>query len=107
MKVKLLLIEDDTFLRNLIFLSLKKVYDFDYALASNGLEAIEVLKSFSPDIIITDLSMPHMCGFDFIEEIQMNNIFKIIISGHYEKEQLFRAIKNKVDAFLCKPLDMI
>ena len=43
--------------------------------ATNGVEALEVLANFVPDIIITDLSMPRMGGMELVERVRQMEIF--------------------------------
>ena len=69
MTKKVLIVEDDQFLANAYRVKLTK-QGFEIQLAGNGIEALEILKSFMPDVIITDLVMPEMDGFAFLEALR-------------------------------------
>ena len=80
--LKILFVEDEDIIRK------RKVSSLEYLAeqvveASNGLEAIQILKSFSPDLIITDLEMPFMNGVELIKEIRKKTYKELIknISG--------------------------
>ena len=76
--MKKILLVDDTpdILENLT--ELLRMEDYDVAGAVNGAEALRKLSSFAADIIITDLRMPVMDGFTFLEKLKRNNEFSSI-----------------------------
>lgn len=73
--------------------------------AKNGIEGIEKFKEYRPDIIITDLSMPHLDGISMLKIIKDfdKNIKIICLSGHNEKEQIDEC-KKLNGAFVIKPI---
>ena len=111
-KKSILLIEDD----ELDIISFKRIlskFNFAYELytAFNGIEALELLKqdnSLKPDVIVLDLSMPIMNGFEFLEELQKNsslsdlNIF--IMTTSSETTDRVKAEKYQVKGYFIKPL---
>jgi DNA-binding NarL/FixJ family response regulator len=54
--------------------------------ASNGLEAMELAEKFDPDIILIDLSMPHLDGYETIRRIRTKNIPAVIIAMDIQPE---------------------
>ena len=104
---KILIIDDIS--SNLMFLSkiLKsrglKVYE-----ASNAANALEQAKKIKPEIIITDLMMPSIDGFEFFKlvknEKSLENIKIIAISADVQKETREKASALGFDDFLIKPL---
>jgi two-component system response regulator YesN len=74
--------------------------------AFDGEDAMEMLETKEPDIIITDLLMPGMDGIEFIRRLnEMNkNIRVIILSGYGEFEYAREALKNRVFEYLLKPV---
>lgn len=60
----ILVIDDDVDLRELIKLTLK-CRGYDVAMAGNGLEGLERLKTLKPDLIVLDINMPKMGGVEF------------------------------------------
>lgn len=77
------------------------------ATAQNGVEALEVVKKYSPEIILMDINMPLMDGLESIEKIrELNSEAKIIIiSGYGEFEYAQKAMSMGVFAYLLKPID--
>ena len=104
----LLLVDDDAGARNHMksFLSLlfKEVYE-----AENGKEALTIYEEKNVDILITDLLMPVMCGFDLIDAIRkLNSRQKIIImSAQADKDTIVKAITYSVDGYILKPINEV
>lgn len=107
MMLKVIIVDDEILVR----VGLKSAvnwgkYDMQVvAEASNGNDALEVIKQFIPDMVITDIRMPGMDGIALIKEIrQINDSVKIVILScyddfHYAKE----AIKFGVSEYILKP----
>ena len=76
--------------------------------ACNGVQAVSIAEKYRPDILMTDIRMPHMDGIELTREFR--NRFPdsrvILFSGHADKEYLKSAIKLRVDAYIDKPIDM-
>ena len=76
------------------------------AVAENGIEALEKIKEFYPDIVITDIRMPGYDGMDLIrlgkEEAPKAEF--VIISGYRHFEYAQMAIRYGVNAYLLKPI---
>ena len=75
--------------------------------ASNGFEALELVKRNEPDVIISDIKMPEKDGLDLAKEINEKypNIFIVILSGYDDFCYAQRAIKYKVYDYVLKPID--
>ena len=75
--------------------------------ASNGVETLEYIKEFNPDIVITDIRMPGYDGLEIIERTRKFNLDTefIIISGYSEFEYAKKAINYKVNGYLLKPIN--
>lgn len=106
--LKLLIVDDEKIIRD----GLTNVINWEglnievCGAKSNAEEALEFCRSNMPDIIITDIKMPHMSGLDFIEALgDLRNDTKIIIlSGFDDFEFSKRALKNNVFEYLLKPI---
>ena len=75
--------------------------------ASNGVEALEMLKKEGADLLITDIKMPKMSGLELIKkvrELQISTRF-IILSGFDDFEYLKESIKLGIENYLLKPID--
>lgn len=66
-----LLVEDEAFLLKTLTRHLQSL-DYDIRTAMNGQEALDLLTKVRPDLILTDLVMPKMDGFDFLAELRQH-----------------------------------
>lgn len=73
MKQKILIVEDDKFLSD-IYKEKFEGAKYDVFISENGKEALKVLKKENVDLILLDLIMPKMTGFDFLKVIRKKNI---------------------------------
>ena len=73
--------------------------------ARDGIEGIEQFKQNKPDIIITDISMPHLDGISMLKIIKEidQNVKIIFLSGHNEQDQI-DACKDLNGEFIIKPI---
>lgn len=69
-KIKVIVIENNVLMANMISTCLKEDRRFDVvAVLSNGEEGIRYINSFSPDVVLLDLIMPEMDGFEFLSRV--------------------------------------
>lgn len=75
--------------------------------AKDGLEAYELIKTYVPKIVITDIKMPGMDGLELISRVhkEFPEIIFIILSGYGEFELANKAMKFGVKHYLLKPCD--
>ena len=70
------LVVDDSFtMRNMVSLALKE-QSFDVTTAEDGVDALKVAKGKKFDVIITDINMPNMNGFQLLENLRATEEFK-------------------------------
>jgi CheY-like chemotaxis protein len=106
MTKKILLVEDTIeALYNLR--DLLRLEGFEIITATNGTDALLKLYSYTPDLIITDLRMPQMDGFELIEKVKktamLQSIPIIVFSANGSKENETRSILLGAHSFLKKP----
>lgn len=70
--IKVFIVEDDPLLRNLLSLRLDKS-GFPYEFSKDGKNVLAALKQFKPDVIILDLMLPGISGFEILEEIKADS----------------------------------
>jgi CheY-like chemotaxis protein len=80
----ILLVDDDSLLRKLYALLLRQ-QNYDVRTAGDGLEALELLEEALPDLIVSDLRMPRMSGFEFLSIVRrrFSQLPLIAISGEF------------------------
>ncbi len=73
--------------------------------AKDGIEGIEQFNQYRPDIIITDISMPHLDGISMLKEIKkIDSYVKVIfLSGHNDQDQIQTCIDLNCE-FIIKPI---
>ena len=74
----ILIIEDDLIVRDMLRMSLSARFELDIVLAESGLDALNKLKTLYPDVILLDLLMPEMDGFEFLGHFRQNAAWKNI-----------------------------
>lgn len=74
--------------------------------ASNGEEGLKAYHQYHPDIIVTDIQMPHMNGIELARQVKWENeeVFVILITAFGDEEYLMQAIDVSADAYFKKPL---
>lgn len=102
---KILVVEDETFLVKIYSVKLKKE-GYDVIIVNDGEEAVKMAEEFAPDIILLDLMLPKMNGFDALERIRANPVNKntpiIVLSNLGQDEDLKRAKSLGADDYLVK-----
>jgi two-component system, OmpR family, alkaline phosphatase synthesis response regulator PhoP len=102
---KVLVVEDDRFLISAYRAKLTKS-SFEVQMASDGEEALTVLETFRPDVILLDLVMPRMDGFATLAAIkqrdELKNIPVIVASNLGQKEDFDKAMGLGAADFIIK-----
>jgi DNA-binding response OmpR family regulator len=104
--LKVLLVEDEEKLSLLLKNAIGDNFH-SFLLAKDGVEGLELYKKVLPDIVITDIMMPHKTGLEMAQEIKKidpnSNI--IILSAFSEVDKLLTAIDVGVIKYFIKPFD--
>ena len=105
---KILLVDDEpNILVALEFLMQQEGYQVQTA--NNGREALNYMKNFIPDIVILDVMMPGMDGFEVANNIRTNNTFQstqiIFLTAKGTPEDRWRGYSNGGEIYLTKPFD--
>ena len=102
-KPLVLVVEDDTPVRNLITTTLK-THEYRYLSAQNGASAVMEALSHNPDIVLLDLGLPDMDGVEIIRKIRSwSNMPIIVISARTEDSDKIVALDAGADDYLTKP----
>lgn len=103
----ILIVDDDAVIREYLRIHLTSA-GFSVRMAEDGQEGLEIATATPPDIIITDISMPRMDGFDFLEAVRgqpSTEKIPIILLTQYSDLSVFRrGMELGADDFLAKPV---
>lgn len=104
----ILIVDDSTSMRRIVK---KFLFDNEFSNfyeAGDGLEALEILKSESIDLIISDLNMPNMDGLTFLEKVKQDARTKeipfIMLTVEAFQKTMNKAIALDVDSYIVKPV---
>jgi CheY-like chemotaxis protein len=107
-RLRVLVVDDepDTVLSTRIMLEL---WGYTAFVAESGAEALRTAMLHQPDVILLDLAMPEISGFEVAKRIREANLFKrpflIALSGHVNVDHRRRAAEAGVDIAFSKPVD--
>ena len=105
MKTKILLVDDDPNIRQLVNLYLKKE-DYDVVLADRGDTALEKFKSDAPNLILLDLMLPGMDGWQVLREIRKtSNVPIIMLTAKDETFDKVLGLELGADDYVAKPFE--
>ncbi len=104
-KRKILIIDDDEFLLEMYSIKLREV-GFDIEIRFGALEALEKIRAgFSPDIVLLDIIMPGMDGFEFLNVVKKENLLKnskIIILSNLGEEDVKKGLSLGASDYIIK-----
>ncbi len=107
-KSHILIIDDDKAMCQLLEKMLNRYYSV--ITKHDGMEAMQYLLTGKiPDLIITDIDMPNIDGFEFLKNIKNSGYYGdvpiIVISGYDSKEQKINCLKNGAYEYFVKPFN--
>lgn len=106
-KSKILVVDDEPF--NVELLEGMLSMDYDILTAYNGNEALEQVEKNSPDLILLDIMMPGLNGYEVCRRLKTNDatlsIPVVMVTALKEREDKIKAIQTGADDFLSKPVD--
>ena len=109
MSIKILVVEDNEMNRDMLVRRLElKEYITDIAI--NGEDALDMMGTFKPDIVLMDMSLPVMDGWEATRQIKHNPLTKNIpvvgLSAHARDVDIIKGRVAGCDAYATKPIDL-
>lgn len=119
-RIKVFMIDDnpdDIELTLEAFREVKSEFGFSFDVAQDGVEAMQYLKREgehsarqTPDLILLDLNMPRMNGFEVLEELKSDNELKnipvVVLSISQNKDDIARVNELNANSYIVKPMDI-
>ena len=108
MSYSILFVDDE---QNILHSLRRGFFDSDYKtyFAISAEEGFKILEQQNIDMVVSDMRMPNIDGYEFCEKIkeQYPQIIRIILSGYSDKEKLLKTVSDGVvKAYLYKPWDI-
>jgi DNA-binding NarL/FixJ family response regulator len=104
---KLLVIEDELILRENLK-ELLTIHGYEVATANDGEEGLHAIKAMNPDLVICDIRMPKLNGYELFEEVKnMPESFMpfLFLSAKVEQEDIRKGMNLGADDYLTKPVN--
>lgn len=105
---KVLVVDDDPNIRRLIVVALRRD-GYEFVEAANGRDALDAMRNERPDVVVLDLMMPVLSGWDVLRErshdAELLKIPVIVVSANRDPE-VATAVTSGICAFLPKPFDI-
>ncbi len=109
MNRKILIVDDEPNIVMTLEYSLKKM-NFEVFIARDGSEALEILKHVVPDVILLDIMMPNIDGYQTIKLIKENkdfaNIKIVFLSAKNREADIKKGFEYGADKYLVKPFSV-
>ena len=109
MSKTVLVVDDSATVRKFVSVSLE-MQGFDVTVASDGMDALEQLPKRKFDLVITDLNMPNMDGFEFIRALrdtpEYQDLPVIILSSLSDRTNRDQGSKLGVSSYVVKPFSL-
>ena len=104
----ILLVEDNPDLRTFVARSLSEKYRV--TTANDGLEGLETAVRVKPDLIISDVMMPRMDGYEMCRRLRENSAFEkvpiILVTAEYGTDKLVHGLEAGANDYIAKPFEM-
>ena len=104
-KQKILIVDDDNNIAELVSLYLIKEC-FDTQIANDGEEALAAIQNYQPDLVVLDIMLPGMSGYDVLRELRKtSNLPVIMLSAKGETFDKVLGLELGADDYVMKPFD--
>lgn len=105
-KHKILIIDDDEFLLDMYSIKFREL-GYDVEIAFSGTDALEkIKKGLEPEVILVDVVMPNMDGFDFLRQLNGNGLLKkskkVVLSNLGQEEDIKKGKELGADDYIVK-----
>jgi DNA-binding NtrC family response regulator len=106
--MKILVVDDETLILDMLKRSLVQMGGFSVEVAQNGLEAIQKVEKDVFDLVLTDMKMPEMDGIELLKMVKGTRpeVMVIMMTAHGSVETAVEAMKIGADDYVTKPIDL-
>lgn len=108
-KAHVLIVDDNAQNLELLEVYMEEMTEVRTTTATNGIDALEIIARDKPDLILLDIMMPRMSGFELCKQLKGNpatrDIVIIMVTALNETADIERATECGTDDYLTKPID--
>jgi DNA-binding NarL/FixJ family response regulator len=105
-----ILVADDDFATRLSINDYLEILGYSVIAAENGKEALGLVEEFQPHLIVTDITMPEMDGYEFVRRVRTRPAFRLLpvifLTERTSTEERIRGYQMGCDNFLAKPFEL-
>lgn len=104
---KILIIEDNIVMRNLLGKISSYIKNLEYKSVSDGVKGIEEFKNYKPDLVLSDITLPNKTGVDLATEIRnLDKTVPIIFCSAWINEKIINDTKDlNIFSYISKPFN--
>jgi len=106
--IKILAVDDDKYMRNLVAGVLSKA-SYEVQTAENGVDGLKRIENFRPDLIISDVLMPEMDGYEFCSKVrslpETSHLPILMLTSLDSVEQKIKGFDVGADEYIVKPFE--
>ncbi|MDC0832878.1 two-component system response regulator [Leptolyngbya valderiana BDU 20041] len=104
---KILVVDDDIAVRNLIHRFLSKQDDYVVESAEDGKTALALFEQLNPNLVILDVNLPDTTGYQLCQEMQgRTGVFIMMLTSRNDEEDVVRGFEKGADDYLTKPFSL-
>jgi len=105
-----ILVADDDFATRLSINDYLEILGYSVIAAENGKEALDLVEEFQPHLIVTDITMPEMDGYEFVRRVRTRPAFRLLpvifLTERTSTEERIRGYQMGCDNYLAKPFEL-
>ncbi len=105
-----ILVADDDFATRLSITDYLEITGYSVIAAENGKEALGLVEEFGPHLIVTDITMPEMDGYEFVRRVRTRPAFRLLpvifLTERTSTEERIRGYQMGCDNYLAKPFEL-
>lgn len=104
---KILVVDDDPAIRNLIFRFLSQ-QGYEMRQAEDGKTALEAFEQFNPDLVVLDVNLPDTLGYNLCQEMQRRtNVYVLLLTSRADEADKIIGFEKGADDYLTKPFGLV
>ena len=105
-----ILVADDDFATRLSITDYLEITGYSVIAAENGKEALGLVEEFGPHLIVTDITMPEMDGYEFVRRVRTRPAFRLLpvifLTERTSTQERIRGYQMGCDNYLAKPFEL-